>query len=76
MTMNESQKKIVGYSAIAMCVLTIISCIVWFFSVPAYADSFDELLDAKGLSGYKPQGEQRDALKAKIDKELKNEEEE
>lgn len=41
MTMNESQKKIVGYSAIALCVLTIISCIAWFFTIPAYAESFD-----------------------------------
>lgn len=41
MTMNESQKKIIGYSAIALCVLTIISCIAWFFTIPAYADSFD-----------------------------------
>lgn len=41
MTMNESQKKIVGYSAIALCVLTIISCIIWFFTIPAYAESFD-----------------------------------
>lgn len=50
MTMNESRKKIIGYSAIAMCVLTIISCIVWFFSIPAYADSFatepERLLDS------------------------------
>lgn len=56
----------------------------WFCSFPLLAEvysskflaAFDELLDAKGLSGYKPQGEQRAALKAKIDKELKNEEEE
>lgn len=67
MTMNESQKKIVGYSAIAMCVLTIISCIIWFFSVPAYADSFatepepqsepevvyiDSLMEMRVLDGY------------------------
>lgn len=67
MTMNESQKKIVGYSAIALCVLTIISCIVWFFSVPAYADSFatepepqsepevvyiDSLMEIRVLDGY------------------------
>ena len=41
MTMNESQKKIIVYSAIALCVLTIISCIAWFLTIPAYADSFD-----------------------------------
>lgn len=41
MTMNESQKKIISYSAIVLCVLTIISCIAWFFTIPAYADSFD-----------------------------------
>lgn len=67
MTMNESQKKIIGYSAIAMCVLTIISCIVWFFSIPAYADSFttepepqsepevvyiDSLMEMRVLDGY------------------------
>jgi hypothetical protein len=56
----------------------------WFCSFPHLADvysskflaTFDELLDARNLSEYKPHGEQRAALKAKIDKELKNEEEE
>ncbi len=56
----------------------------WFCSFPHLAEvysskflvAFDELLDSRNLSGYKPQGEQRTALKAKIDKELKNEEEE
>lgn len=56
----------------------------WFCSFPHLAEvysskflvAFDELLDSRNLSGYKPQGEQRTALKAIIDKELKNEEEE
>lgn len=56
----------------------------WFCSFPHLAEvysskflvAFDELLDSRNLSGYKPQGEQRTALKVKIDKELKNEEEE
>lgn len=65
MTMNESQKKIIGYSAIALCVLTIISCIAWFFAIPAYADSFntepqaeadviyiDSLMEMRVLDGY------------------------
>lgn len=56
----------------------------WFCTFPLLAEiyasrflaAFDELLDSKNLSGYKPQGEQRAALKVKIDNELKNKEEE